>query len=100
MLIFLKVVTKKTIAVECHSYTLVDELKLHVLDQLGIDINNQILIFKGERMEEFKMLENYGIKKQNTTVLVIEEKNKGELQVEWISRITVMIKNWRERLKR
>ena len=68
MLIFKKLVSSKTIAVEWESCTFVEVLKLHLLDQWGIDINNQTLIFDGIIMRNYKIQEKYGIFKQTVIV--------------------------------
>ena len=71
MLIFLKSVASKTIAVTCHQLTLIIELKLHVYDQFGIPMNQQILFFNGKRMELGKMLLDYGVLNENAMVQVV-----------------------------
>ena len=100
MLIFLKLVTSKTIVAECEPYTLIDELKLYVQDNWGIDINSQTLIFNGNKMENERMLEDYGIIKQNSMVLVLEENDGDFLLWEYEVRFRVKEHNeWKQREK-
>ena len=94
MLIFLKLVASKTIVAECEPYTLIDELKLYVQDNWGIDINSQTLIFNGNKMENERMLEDYGIIKQNSMVLVLEE-NDGDSLL-WDDEVRFRVKEHNE----
>ena len=93
MLIFLQFVNHNTISVECQPYTLVEELRLHVFDQLGIDVSRQRLIYKKERMMSFRVLSDYGIINHTETILVFEE---GEIDKNFdvdSARIAVMQHN-------
>ena len=73
MLIFLKLVTSKTVAYDFNPESFVFELKLYLLDFYGIYCCQQVLMFNGQRMEDYKKLRDYGIINENAMVLVLEE---------------------------
>lgn len=60
----------------------VRELKALIMEKEGVDIEQQVLLFQGNRMEDDEKIEKYGVKSQDFVELVIREEDEIEVNVQ------------------
>ncbi|XBI07214.1 hypothetical protein VPH35_135146 [Triticum aestivum] len=71
MLIILKALTGKDIALEVENLDTVDNVKAKIQVELNIPVDLQRLIFASRQMEDFRTMEEYGVKQQDIIHLVL-----------------------------
>lgn len=71
MLILIKTLTAKNVALEVDNLETVDIVKAKIQAEEGIPVDQQRLIFAGKQMEDFRTLGEYGVKQQDTIHLVL-----------------------------
>ncbi|KAM3195431.1 hypothetical protein ACQJBY_071513 [Aegilops geniculata] len=71
MLIIVKALTGKDVALEVENLDTVDNVKVKIQVELNIPVDQQRLIFASRQMEDFRTLEDYGVKQQDIIHLVL-----------------------------
>jgi ubiquitin len=77
MVVFVKTLTGKTMAIEVNPSDSIGTLKQKILTKEGIPANEQRLIFGGKQLEDHRTFEDYNIPKESTIHLILRLKGGG-----------------------
>lgn len=72
MLIFVKTLTGKTIALDVDAAETIQDVKRKLEEKEGISTDRQRLIFAGKRLEDIQALEHYNVQKESTLQLIVK----------------------------
>ena len=73
MLIFIKTLTEKKLALEADPYELMADLKAKITNIYGVPPENQRFIFAGRNIEDTKTLAYYNICEESTVYIVFRK---------------------------
>uniref|UniRef100_A0ACD6AAH3 Uncharacterized protein n=5 Tax=Avena sativa TaxID=4498 RepID=A0ACD6AAH3_AVESA len=71
MLILVKTLTNRVIALEVENLDTVDAVKAKIQGELNIPVDQQRLVFDGEQLSDGRTMADYGVKQQDTIHLVL-----------------------------